>query len=183
MDASAEAAFRDFVEARWQALVRIAYLLVGDHGYAEDLVQVALVRTHRNWHRIRRSDAPEAYVRKVLVNLASSHWRRLWRRVEHPAAHLPDRATPDPTTDADQRDELWSALSALPPRMRAVLVLRYFADMSEAEIAAALGCSAGTVKSQASRGLARLRASYANGSGDSGNGPLSHLQGGVSYDS
>jgi RNA polymerase sigma-70 factor (sigma-E family) len=177
VDASAETAFRDFVESRWQALVRIAYLLVGDHGYAEDLVQVALVRTHRNWHRIERRDAPEAYVRKVLVNLASSHWRRRWRHREHPAEQVPDRAVPDATEHADRRDELWSALQLLPPRMRAVLVLRYFEDLSEAQIAAALGCSTGSVKSQASRGLARLRASYGEGSG---NGALSRLQGGAS---
>ncbi|GAB3428038.1 SigE family RNA polymerase sigma factor [Flindersiella endophytica] len=176
MDASAETAFRQFVETRWQALVRTAYLLVGDHGHAEDLVQVALVRTHRNWHRIDRVDAPEVYVRKVLVNLASSHWRRLWRRLEHPSDRLPDQTAPDATGVTDQRAELWSALRALPPRMRAVLVLRYFEDLSEAQTAELLGCSLGSVKSQASRGLARLRTSYGEGPG---NGALSRLQGGV----
>jgi RNA polymerase sigma-70 factor (sigma-E family) len=176
VDASAEAAFREFVESRWQALVRIAYLLVGDHGYAEDLVQVALVRTHRNWHRIERRDAPEAYVRKVLVNLASSHWRRLWHRVERPAEYMPEQVTADPTEHTDRRDELWSALQTLPPRMRAVLVLRYFEDLPEAQVAVALGCSTGSVKSQASRGLARLRVLYGEGSG---NGAFSELQGGV----
>jgi RNA polymerase sigma-70 factor (sigma-E family) len=176
VDASAEAAFRDFVETRWQALVRIAYLLVGDHGHAEDLVQIALVRTHRNWHRIERRDAPEVYVRKALVNLANSHWRRRLRRREHPSEYVPEQATPDHTELTDRRDELWSALQALPPRMRAVLVLRYFEDLSEAQVADALGCSTGSVKSQASRGLARLRASFGTGSG---NGALSQLPGGV----
>lgn len=106
----------------------------------------------------------------MLVNLASSHWRRLWRYREHPAEQVPDRPVPDTTELTDRRDELWSALQTLPPRMRAVLVLRYFEDLSE--VAAALGCSTGSVKSQSSRGLARLRATY-------GNGALSRLQGGV----
>jgi RNA polymerase sigma-70 factor (sigma-E family) len=176
VDVSADTAFRDFVEARWQALVRIAYLLVGDHGYAEDLVQIALVRTHRNWHRIRRRDAPEVYVRKVLVNLASSHWRRLWRHREQPAERVPDRPVPDAAEHTERRDELWSALQTLPPRMRAVLVLRYFEDLTEAQVATALGCSTGSVKSQASRGLARLRALYGEGSG---NGSFSALRGGA----
>lgn len=115
MESQDEDAFRAFVTSRWQALLRTAYLLVGDHGYAEDLVQTALARTHRHWRRIERKDAPEVYVRRVLVNLANSHWRRLLRRRE---------------------------------------------VFTEAQIADALGCSVGTVKSTASRGIARLRETY-----------------------
>jgi RNA polymerase sigma-70 factor (sigma-E family) len=159
VDPADDDSFRAFVTARWQALVRIAYLLVGDHGYAEDLVQTALARTHRHWRRIERKDAPEVYVRRVLVNLVNSHWRRRLRVREVFA--VPDRATADPTIAHDQRDELWSALRALPPRTRAVLVLRYFEDLTEAQVADALGCSVGTVKSTASRGLAKLRETYA----------------------
>ena len=157
MDEPDEDAFRDFVTARWHGLLRTAYLLVGDHGYAEDLVQTALVRTHRRWRRIERRDAPEVYVRQVLVNLASSHWRRRLRFRESSVAEVPERTVDDQAEATDQRDELWSALRTLPPRMRAVLVLRYFQDLTEAETAAALGCSVGSVKSQASRGLSRLR--------------------------
>ncbi|WP_020576379.1 SigE family RNA polymerase sigma factor [Actinopolymorpha alba] len=157
MKANDEEAFRDFVNARWHSLLRTAYLLVGDYGYAEDLVQVALVRTHRRWLKIERIDAPDAYLRKVLVNLASSHWRRRLRFRESLVAEPPDGTEDDAAAVSDQRDEVWAALRSLPPRMRAVLVLRYFEDLSEVETAAILGCSTGTVKSQASRGLDRLR--------------------------
>ncbi|MFD2083151.1 RNA polymerase sigma-70 factor, sigma-E family [Actinopolymorpha cephalotaxi] len=158
MNAEDEEGFREFVALRWTSLLRTAYLLVGDHGHAEDLVQSALVRTHRRWSGLENRDQPERYVRKVLVNLASSHWRRRLHFRESPVADVPERTVADATAHSDLRDELWQALRSLPPRMRAVLVLRYFEDLSEAEIAAVLGCSTGTVKSQASRGLARLRA-------------------------
>jgi RNA polymerase sigma-70 factor (sigma-E family) len=157
VDAEDEKAFREFVTTRWQALVRTTYLLVGDHGYAEDLVQTALLRAHRRGHRIERLDAPEVYVKKILVNLASSYWRRRLRFRESPVADLPEDMCRDTVAETEERDELWSAVQALPPRMRAVLVLRYFEDLSEAETASVLGCSTGTVKSQASRGVARLR--------------------------
>jgi RNA polymerase sigma-70 factor (sigma-E family) len=146
--------FGDFVAARWQALSRVAYLLTGDHGRAEDLLQTALVRAHRRWRHI---DNPEHYVRRVLVNLNNSWWRR--RRItEHLTAQVPEREAADPHTDYDVRDELWSAVLKLPPRMRAVLVLRYFEDLPEADVARILECSLGTVKSQTSRALDRLRA-------------------------
>lgn len=158
MDADAEAEFRDFVQSRWQPLLRTAYLLTGDHGRAEELLQTALVRTHRHWRRIERADAPEVYVRKVLVNLHNTWWRR-GRRCEQPTDAVPERADPkaDPYTAYELRDELWRAVLALPPRMRSVLVLRYFEDLPEAEVARILDCSLGTVKSQTSRGLDRLR--------------------------
>jgi RNA polymerase sigma-70 factor (sigma-E family) len=160
VDPNSEAEFRDFVQSRWQHLLRTAYLLTGDHGRAEELLQTALVRTHRRWRQIERTDAPEVYVRKVLVNLHSTWWRRARRR-EDPIATVPERA--DPSADSyaacEQRDELWRAVLALPPRMRAALVLRYFEDLPEAEVARILDCSLGTVKSQTSRGLDRLRVS------------------------
>ncbi|HEY6737436.1 MAG TPA: SigE family RNA polymerase sigma factor [Actinopolymorphaceae bacterium] len=159
MDTAAEKSYRDFVSAHWHGLVRTAYLIVGDRGYAEDLAQTALVRLHGRWRRVEK---PELYARTVVVNLARSHWRRVLRRRENPAgtvtgALADDRVVDDPADRHDQRDELWRALSTLPTRMRAVLVLRYFEDLSEADTARVLDCSIGTVKSQASRGLDRLR--------------------------
>jgi RNA polymerase sigma-70 factor (sigma-E family) len=153
--ASADDDFRDFVQARSPALLGTAYALTGDRGLAEDLLQTALLKTYRHWSQVRRSDRPEAYVRRVMANQRISWWRR--RRVAESGVDLPDRAGPVPYPMED-RDELWQALHELPPRMRAVLVLRYWEDLPEAEVAAVLGCSAGSVKSQASRGLQRLRA-------------------------
>lgn len=153
----AEDEFREFVTARWSALLRIAYLLTGDRGRAEDLVQSALVRAHRHWSRIQREGSAEAYIRKIMVNLNTDWWRRLGSR-EHAVESVPDaRFASDAYAAFDMRDELWTSLQELPARMRAVLVLRYFEDLSEAETAAILGCSIGTVKSQCSRGLGRLR--------------------------
>jgi RNA polymerase sigma-70 factor (sigma-E family) len=151
----ADDGFGAFVEQRYAHLLRIAYLLTGSQSRAEDLLQSALLATLSRW---RRMEQPEAYVRRVMVNHLASQFRRR-RVVEVLTAVLPDRAATDPATDPDSglRDELWQALGRLPARMRAVLVLRYWEDMSEAETAELLGVSVGTVKSQASRGLARLR--------------------------
>jgi RNA polymerase sigma-70 factor (sigma-E family) len=155
VDAGAEDEFREFVLARSPALLGTAYALTGDRGLAEDLLQVSLLKTYRHWRRVRHSGSPDAYVRRVMANQRISWWRR--RRVAEADRPVPDRAAPaDP--GPEQRDELWRALQQLPPRTRAVVVLRYWEDLSEAETARILGCSAGTVKSQASRGLARLRA-------------------------
>jgi len=148
--------FACFVAARSTALLRTAHLLTGEIGSAEDLLQIALLKTYRHWPRLTNREAPDAFVRRVMVTTQASWWRR--RRVrEDTAAVVPERAVADSTRAADVRDELWRALARLPVRMRAVLVLRYWEDLSEAETARVLGCSAGTVKSQASRGLARLR--------------------------
>jgi RNA polymerase sigma-70 factor (sigma-E family) len=156
-----DAAFREFVEGSWHRLLRTAYLLTGDHGAAEDLLQTALMRAYRHWGRIRRDDAPEVYVRRVLVNTNISASRRRRLR-EHTTAVVPEpRGVRDHQDTYAVRDELWRAVRTMPPRMRAVLVLRYFDDMSEAEVAEALGCAVGTVKSQISRGLARLRTDLA----------------------
>lgn len=151
--------FEDFVRARSAALFRTALLLTGQHrAEAEDLLQGALERAYRHWGRVCRAGDPERYVRRILANAAIDRWRRLGRRPEYALAGDPaGRAVGDHATDVAERDFLLRALAGLPPRQRAVLVLRYFCDLPEAEIADALGCSVGTVKSQASRGLARLR--------------------------
>ena len=149
------AGFDDFVVMRSPRLLRTAYLLTHDWALAEDLVQTALARAWEAWHRIEGD--PEPYVRRIIVNSYASWWRRRWTG-ELPTEVLPERAHPgDAHSGVDERDRLWRALRQLPRRQRAVLVLRYFEDMSEAEIADALGCSLGTVKSQASRALAKLR--------------------------
>jgi RNA polymerase sigma-70 factor (sigma-E family) len=158
MDRDSEADFHDFVVSRSPALLGTAYLLTGDRHRAEDLLQSALAKALRHWPRIRREGSAEPYVRRIMVNEQRSWWRS-GRGREHPVAELPDRAAPgaDPA-GAAERDTVWRALGQLPPRTRAVLVLRYWEDRSEAETAELLDCSAGTVKSLASRGLRRLAA-------------------------
>jgi RNA polymerase sigma-70 factor (sigma-E family) len=145
--------FSDFVTTRYADLLRTAYLLTGTTHAAEDLLQASLLRTLRRWQRV---EDPHAYVRRCMVNERTSWWRRL-RGAEVLAASPPDRGRPDHADDIATRDELLTALAGLPARMRAVLVLRYWEDLSEADTAAALNCSIGSVKSQASRGLARMR--------------------------
>lgn len=157
MDGSEEAGFRAFVRDRSASLLRTAYLLTGDRGNAEDLVQTALLRAYRHWPRISTQDRPDLYVRKIMINVQYGWWRRLRIR-EHVVAVVPDSRGCDEADHLAQRDELWRALHRLPRRMREVLVLRYWEDLSEADTAAILDCAPGTVKSQASRGLARLRA-------------------------
>jgi RNA polymerase sigma-70 factor (sigma-E family) len=163
-------AFEDFVRARSGALFRTALLLTGQNrAEAEDLLQGALERAYRRWGRISRSGDPERYVRRVLANASTDRWRRLGRRSEQSLP--PEETGPaegDHAADVAERDFLLRALAGLPPRQRAVLVLRYYCDLPEAEIADALGCSAGTVKSQASRGLARLREISAPAPADAG---------------
>ena len=150
-----EQQFAEFVSARMPAVLRWAHLLTGDRGRAEDLVQHAFAATYRHWRRIEPAGA-EAYVRRAVLNAHLSWWRRGWRS-EQPVAEPPERAGPDRTGDVDERDAMWAALAGLPPRQRAVLVLRYYEDLSEAEIARVLDVSPGTVKSQAAKGIARLR--------------------------
>src|SRR5579885_2340215 len=155
--------FRQFVSTRSSALLRTAYLLTGDYARAEDLLQSALIRAHRHWRRVRKQGEPEAYVRKIIVNLNTDWWRRR-SSFEQVVDTAGDQAPSDPAPDAfaayELRDELWEALRGLPPKIRAALVLRYFEDLTEAQAAHVLGCSVGTVKSQCSRGLERLRAAY-----------------------
>ncbi|GAA0948034.1 SigE family RNA polymerase sigma factor [Nonomuraea longicatena] len=150
-----ETAFDEFIAASSTSLLRTATLVCGATAHdAEDLVQTALEKVYRHWSRIR-GDSPEAYARKIVVNTAISRARR--RRIvqEITFARPPEHVAATP--DLDLRDTLITELRRLPPRMRAVLVLRYWEDQSEAATAALLGCSLGTVKSQAARGLARLR--------------------------
>lgn len=151
--------FHEFVTARWLALLRMAYLLTGDHGHAEDLVQIALIRVHRHWGKIERSGSPEAYVRKVLINAHTDGWRRarLRQRAERLTSDFDELCAADAYRSVELRDELWAALLSLPAKMRAALVLRFFEDLTEAETARILDCSVGTVKSQTSRGLQRLQ--------------------------
>ncbi|MEU5562482.1 SigE family RNA polymerase sigma factor [Micromonospora musae] len=151
-----EEEFREFVAARSAALLRTAYLLAGDWATAEDLLQTALTKTYLAWRRLGGIEAIEPYARRVLVNTSTSWWRRRWHG-ERPTEVLPERAGADEVERQLDRDLLWRHLRALPNRQRAVLVLRYYEDMSEAQTAALLGISTGTVKSQTARALATLR--------------------------
>jgi RNA polymerase sigma-70 factor (sigma-E family) len=152
-----EPGFEEFVAARGQRLLRVAWLLTGDAHLAEDLLQTVLARTWPKWQRIA-AENPEAYVRKALVNTHASWWRRRWRGEVPHGDDLPDRAAAeDPFGDVDLEQALAAAVRALPVRQRAVIVLRYFEDLSVAETAEVLGCTEGTVKSQASKALRALR--------------------------
>lgn len=149
--------FAAFVAARYRALVRTGLLLTGDTGHAEDLAQSALIRTYLAWARLREPANAEAYARRTLVRLALRARRRRWTGE---VATDPTAACPAPRADIDHEDlvlDVRRALTALPPGQRAVLVLRYLDDQSEAETARLLGISLGTVKSRAARGLASLR--------------------------
>ncbi len=152
--------FRDFVVARSAALLRVAFLLTGDRGHAEDLLQTALMKTSRRWTHLVDREASYAYVRRVMVNTQAS-WLRRRRVVESFVDVVPDSAASLDDFHAIEGRTL-PALAQLPTGMRAVIVLRFYEDLSEAETARLLGCSAGTVKSQTSRGLARLRVYYAD---------------------
>ncbi|MFE4973948.1 SigE family RNA polymerase sigma factor [Kitasatospora sp. NPDC056651] len=165
-----ELGFEAFAASRWPRLVRTAYLLTGDYHEAEDVVQATFAKVFRNWSRISRLEEPDAYVHRALVNNnLSRHRRRRVRQLLVPV--LPDRASAGGGGHrVEERSVLIQALAELPPRQRAAVVLRYWEDMSERQVAEVLGCSPGNVKSQASRGLAKLRghpalAPYAAGSG------------------
>jgi RNA polymerase sigma-70 factor, ECF subfamily len=151
-----EEEFREFVAARSAALLRTAYLLSGDWATAEDLLQTALTKTYLAWKRLGGIEAVEPYARRVMVNTSTSWWRRRWHG-ERPTEVLPERPGLDEIEQQLDRDLLWRHLKELPVRQRAVLVLRYYEDLSEAQTAALLDISPGTVKSQASRALATLR--------------------------
>jgi RNA polymerase sigma-70 factor (sigma-E family) len=151
--------FDEYVTARSPHLLRLAYLLTRDWQLAEDLLQTALVKTWSAWNRLD-AGSPDGYVRRVLVTTHLSWRRRRWigeiatgSLPDHPA----DPHTPDGTDAVDERDRLWRRLGELPPRQRAVLVLRFFEDLSDEQIAGVLGISVGGVRSQASRALSRLR--------------------------
>ncbi|RJL30761.1 SigE family RNA polymerase sigma factor [Bailinhaonella thermotolerans] len=152
-----EDSFAEFVASRGTALLRTAYLTCGSRDEAEDVLQTALERAYRSWARIESGADPEPYVRRIVVNTAISRARRRAILRILPTATPPDRPAYDGAPSLELRDELMRALRALTPKQRAVLVLRYFEDLTEAQTAEALGVTVGTVKSQASRALARLR--------------------------
>jgi RNA polymerase sigma-70 factor (sigma-E family) len=146
--------FRQYVLGRQRALLRTAWLLTGDRGSAEDLVQTALLRAWPHWGRISAGEGPDAYVRRIMVNKAIDWRRRRWHG-EIPTATLPELE--HQTADLDLPQILVAAVRSLPARQRAVIALRYLDDLSEIETAAALGCAVGTVKSQTAKALAALR--------------------------
>ncbi|WP_243640520.1 SigE family RNA polymerase sigma factor [Nocardioides jejuensis] len=149
--------FSAYVEARRAALLRTAYLMTGDLATAEDVVQTTLAKLYLAWDKVSARDAVHSYTRRILTNEVTSLWRRAWRRRELPVDRLPDVAT-DPAYDDGTAAALWAFVGELAPRARAVVVLRYYEQLTEAEIAEVMGISVGTVKSQCSRALASLRA-------------------------
>jgi RNA polymerase sigma-70 factor (sigma-E family) len=154
----AEQEFERYVATQWRPLLRAAWLLTGNWAAAEDLVQSALALVWASWPRVRDVALRDAYVRRMLTNQFLGQQRRR-SSSELPSDVLPDAPTPDATVDVHRRLVLTRALAQLPPQQRAAVVLRFFADLSLEETAAALGCSVGTAKSQTSRALAKLRRS------------------------
>lgn len=150
-----EGEFRQFVALRSAALLRTAYLMVGDWAHAEDVLQTALTKTYLAWRRLGGIEAIDAYSRRVLATTATSWWRRRWHG-ERPSEVLPERGV-DPYDGWAERQAMWAHVQTLPARQRAVLVLRFYEDLTEADTARALGISIGTVKSQTARALATLR--------------------------
>ncbi len=146
-----------YIEAAWSRLFRTAHALTGDQHEAEDLLQAALVKAYSSWGRVRAADDRDAYVRRMLVNQLLSWRRRVRHRAEVPTDAPPERATPGPETAVTEATAMWHALATLPPRRRAVVVLRYYEDLSEREIANLLRIAPGTVKSQCSAALRSLR--------------------------
>ncbi len=149
--------FEEYAGIAWPSLYRYAYLLAGNHADAEDIAQQTLLKACRSWSKIKDTDAPTAYLRRMLTNTYLSQRRPKGRRLE-----LLTDAPPDPphapSGGPEERMTLWPHVKSLPPRQRAVIVLRFYEDLSEQEIADALGCSRGNVKSTAHRALKALRA-------------------------
>ena len=151
-----DAEFSSYMHARQPSLLRTAYLLTGDRHTAEDLVQTAFAKLYLAWDKVQDQGSIDGYVRRILVNENNSLWRRAWKRRELASETVPDRPHHD-EYDGGAGRELWELVQTLPKKARAVVVLRYYEELSEAETADALGISVGTVKSQASRALATLR--------------------------
>jgi RNA polymerase sigma-70 factor (sigma-E family) len=147
--------FDSYVEAAWPRLLRSAWLLTGDWHKAEDLVQTVLARAYRRWPRLR-DGSPDAYLRSMLATTYLSWWRRRWRG-EVPTGDLPEQAAVDPYESLDTRGTLTQAIAQLPRQQRAVLMLRFHADLTESSTAEVLGISVGTVKSYTARALSALR--------------------------
>jgi len=158
MEQGPDEEFREFVHGRWTAMVRLAYGLTGDLGHAEDVVQTAFAKAYAAWPKVIRTGNPDAYVRRIVVNENRNRFRKQ-QVPERLTDTMPESVALDANHDLDDRSALMAALRALGPRQRAVVVLRYWLDLTPAETAATLNCSVGTVKSQASRALATLRES------------------------
>lgn len=154
---SKDAEFAQYMAARQPSLLRTAYLLTGNRHAAEDLVQTALAKLYLSWDKVNRRELLDGYVRRILINENNSLWRRAWKRNEVPTDEVPEPAGPAAGQDAGERSALWDFVQTLPRKQRAVIVLRYYEELSEAETAEVLGISVGTVKSQASRALASMR--------------------------
>ncbi|NYD40762.1 SigE family RNA polymerase sigma factor [Nocardioides panaciterrulae] len=152
-----DADFTAYLEARQPRLLRTAYLLTGDRHQAEDLLQTSLAKLYLAWDRVRDRDHVDAYVRRIMVNENNSLWRRPWKRREHATDRVPEGAPVLDAYDEGLGAAVWAVVQTLPPKARAVVVLRYYEQLSEAETAEVLGISVGTVKSQTSRALASLR--------------------------
>ena len=151
-----DAEFAEYMHARQASLLRTAYLLTGDRHSAEDLVQTSLAKLYLAWDKVHDRGSMDGYVRRIMVNENNSLWRRPWKKREVAAEAMPERQVVD-EYDEGARGELWELVQTLPKKARAVVVLRYYEELSEAETADVLGISVGTVKSQASRALATLR--------------------------
>ena len=155
VDEQGREAFDAFVVARSSSLLRTAYLLTGNRADAEDLLQTTLAKTYLSWDRVRDREAMDGYVRRTMVNAQTSFWRR--KKPESLYDEVPERPSRDSHADSDLHDALWNALAQLPRKQRAIVVLRYYEDLSESETARILGVSVGTVKSTTSRALSKLR--------------------------
>lgn len=153
-----DADFAAYMSARQPSLLRTAYLLTGDQHTAEDLVQTALAKLYLSWDKVQDRGLIDGYVRRILVNENNSLWRRAWKKREVSTDAVPDHQRVVDTPDDGRSAALWEFVQTLPRKQRAVVVLRYYEDLSEAEVADTLGISVGTVKSQSSRALAALRA-------------------------
>jgi RNA polymerase sigma-70 factor (sigma-E family) len=165
--------FHQFMVSRWPKLVRLAYGLTGDRWAAEDLAQIALANAYAAWWRVRRADDPDAYVRKILINACNRRFRRKQAAPEIPVRlEAGDEPYGEPAGAIGERSALMAALTELSPRQRAVIVLRYWEDMTDAQVAATLGCAESTVRSQAARALAKLRSSAELADGELADGEL-----------
>lgn len=152
--------FEAFIAATWARLFRTAHALTGNRQDAEDMLQSAFAKVYSNWRKVSRADNPESYVHRIVVNETTSAWRRRWRHVERPSDSLPEPKLDSHADAVSSHTTMWSAIQSLPPRQRAVIVLRYYEDLSERDIAQTLDISPGTVKSQASSALKSLRGHF-----------------------
>jgi len=156
-EAQRDAEFTEYLAVRQPTLLRTAYLLTGDRHQAEDILQTSLAKLYLAWDKVRDRDSVDAYVRRIMVNENNSLWRRAWKKREYATDEVPEGAPHRDQYDDGTNDQLWQVVQTLPPKARSVVVLRYYEQMSESEVADALGISIGTVKSQCSRALSALR--------------------------